>query len=182
MKLPRLRQRYEDVIKNQIKVRFNLKNMLSVPKLLKVSISVSTKQAIFHPDLVKIIFEDLYLITGQKPVIVKSKKSIAAFKLREGVSLGAKVTLRKNFMYEFLDRFIYIALPRIRDFRGLSSTQFDGNGNYSLGIKEQTIFPEIKHSKVDKKNIGMGIVIHTNAINDTEAKFLLQQLNFPFKN
>jgi large subunit ribosomal protein L5 len=163
------------------KVKFNLQNDLSIPKLLKVVVSISTKDVINDSRAISQISNTLYLITGQLPSIIKAKKSISAFKLREGIDIAAKVTLRKGLMYEFIDRLVNIVLPRIRDFRGLDINKFDGNGNYSFGIREQIIFPEIEYDKVDKIR-GLGIVIVTSTKNNVHAKFLLEQFSFPFIN
>jgi len=167
--------------RESLKTKFAFKNELQIPKMKKVVVSMSTGDTIFDSKVINTIYNDLYLITGQKPLISKSKTSIAAFKLRKGVPIGVKVTLRRAMMYDFLKRFINIALPRVRDFKGLDKKQFDGRGNYSLGIKEQIIFPEIDYNKVDKIR-GIGIVLVTTARVDMEAKFLLESLGLPFYN
>lgn len=177
----RLEKFYNGICKLKLKNHFKFRNIMQIPKFLKVSINMSAKDSILDSKVINTIYSDLFLITGQKPIITKAKKSIANFKLRQGAKIGCKVTLRKTLMYEFLDRLINIALPRVRDFKGLNSRQFDGNGNFSLSIKEQTIFPEIDYNKVDKIR-GMNIIIVTSAKNNEEAKFLLKTFNFPFYN
>jgi large subunit ribosomal protein L5 len=158
----------------------NFKNVMQIPKLVKISINMGVgRDAVSDSKIVKFAFDELALISGQKPVITKAKKSIAAFKLREGQAIGCKVTLRGRRMYEFLERLTNIALPRVRDFRGVSSKGFDKRGNYSMGLKEQIVFPEIDYDKVDKIR-GMDITIVTTAKNDNDAKELLKSFNFPF--
>jgi large subunit ribosomal protein L5 len=154
---------------------------MRIPKIEKVIVSMSTKDVISNSKVMDDIYNDLYLITGQKPMITQSKKAVAAFKLRSKTPIGAKVTLRRLMMYNFLKKLINIALPRVRDFKGFDSKQFDGRGNYSLGIKEQIIFPEIDYNKVDKIR-GLGIVIVTTTFVDSEAKFLLETIGLPFFN
>ncbi len=156
-----------------------LKNIYQLPKVEKIVVNMCVGEAAHDSKKLQAAVDELMAITGQKPVVTKAKKSIAAFKLREGMSIGTKVTLRKARMYEFLDRLINIALPRVRDFRGLSKKSFDGNGNYSLGLKEQLIFPEINYDKIDKIR-GMDITVCTTASNDSDALALLTALNFPF--
>lgn len=170
----------EEVIKSLIE-EFGYKNKLQVPRLEKIVINMCVKEAAQDSKKLQIAIEELTAISGQKPVITKAKTSIAGFKLREGMSIGAKVTLRKDRMYEFFDRLINIALPRVRDFRGVSGKSFDGRGNYAMGIKEQIVFPEINYDKVDKVR-GMDIIICTTAGTDKEAKSLLAALNVPFMN
>ena len=177
----RLEKHYNKVSAPQLKKHFNFKNDMQVPRLKKISINVSIKDAVNDSKAIDKIYEEIMAISGQKPAITKAKKSIAGFKLREGMKIGCKVTLRKTMMYEFLDRLINIALPRVRDFKGLSAKQFDGNGNFCLGIKEQIVFPEIDYNKVDKIR-GMNIVIVTSTNNNEEAKFLLKTFNLPFYN
>lgn len=177
----RLEKHYNTVSTTQLKKHFDFKNDMKVPKLKKISINISVKDAVNDSKAIDKIFEELMVISGQKPVITKAKKSIAGFKLREGMKIGCKVTLRKTMMYEFLDRLINIALPRVRDFKGLSVKQFDGNGNFCLGIKEQIVFPEIDYNKIDKIR-GMNIVIVTSTNSNEEAKFLLKTFNLPFYN
>ena len=181
MNLARLEKYYINFTIKELKNRFRYRNNLCIPKIIKVIVYTMDKNTINNDFLVKRLYEELYIITGQKPIISKSKKSIASFKLRKGMKIGVKVTLRKKIMYEFLDKLINIALPRIKDFKGLKNNQFDKNNNFSLGIKEQIIFPEINYNKVDKVK-GLGIVIVTSSKRKEEAKFLLKSLNFPFQN
>jgi len=177
--IPRLKERYnKDVVTTMMKT-FEYKNVMQVPKLEKVVINMGIGDAKDNPKLLDSAMEELAIITGQKAVVTKAKKSVAAFKVREGMSIGAKVTLRGNRMFEFLDRLFNIALPRVRDFRGVQVKSFDGRGNYALGIKEQLIFPEINYDKVDKIR-GMDIIIVTTAKNDEEARELLTSLGMPF--
>jgi len=181
MKYSRLQNHYKNFSIPQLKKKFGFANDFQIPKILKICVNVSIKDAVTNPKSIEKIYDEIMLITGQKPVITSARKSISAFKLREGMKIGCKVTLRKKIMYEFLDRLVTIALPRVRDFNGFSSKQFDGNGNFSLGIKEQIIFPEIDYNKVDKIR-GMNIVINTSSCKDKEAKFLLETFNIPFNN
>jgi len=177
--MTRLYKNYkENVVPTLIK-EHNYKNIMQVPRLEKIIINMSLSSAVQDSKVLQIAVDELTAISGQKPVITKAKKSIAGFKLREGMSIGAKVTLRNERMYEFFDRLVTIALPRVRDFRGLSSKSFDGRGNYALGIKEQIVFPEINYDKVDKVR-GMDIIICTSAKTDDEARSLLAALNIPF--
>ena len=178
--MARLAEKYESQIRVQLKEKFNLKNIFEVPKLVKIVVNMGVGEAVADSKTINKAIEDLSLITGQKPVITKAKKSIAGFKLRKGLNIGCKVTLRKKRMFEFLDRLIFIALPRVRDFKGLSKKSFDGNGNYSIGIKEQIIFPEINYDKVDKIR-GMDISITTTTTNQDHAYELLKSFNLPFK-
>ncbi len=171
---------YETQIKQAIKAELGYTNVMQVPKLEKVVINMCVSEATQDSKKIQSAYDDLMLIAGQKPVITKAKNSIASFKLREGMNIGVKVTLRKDRMYEFIDRLVNIALPRVRDFRGLSKKSFDGNGNYSLGLKEQLIFPEINYDKVDKVR-GMDITICSTARNDADALALLKALNFPIQ-
>lgn len=176
--------RFKDMYKEQVvpalKERFNYGNTMQVPKIDKVVINVGVGEATQDPKVLDACVGDIMTITGQKPVITKAKKSIAAFKVREGMSVGVKVTLRGERMYEFLDRLISIALPRIRDFRGVSSKSFDGRGNFSLGLREQLIFPEIDYDKIDKLR-GLEVVIATTAETDEEAFELLKLMGMPFR-
>ena len=174
-----LKLKYEKEIKPQLMKELELDNVMRLPRVTKVVINMSVGEAVSDSKKLQFAVEELTAIAGQKPIITKAKKSIAGFKLREGMSIGAKVTLRNDRMYEFLDRLINIAMPRIRDFRGLSSRSFDGNGNYSLGIKEQIVFPEINYDKVDKVR-GFDVTVCTTAKNDKEALALLKAMNFPF--
>ena len=177
----RLRQHYDDVIRAQLKSEFGYKNDFAVPKLEKIVINMGVGEAANDKGKMTAAVNELQAISGQKPVIAKARKSIAQFKLREGVGIGCKVTLRGRRMYEFLDRLITIALPRVRDFRGLSGKSFDGNGNFAMGLKEQIVFPEIDYDKVDQVR-GMDIIICTTAKTDAEARSLLRAFDFPFTN
>ncbi|MFL2679505.1 MAG: 50S ribosomal protein L5 [Alphaproteobacteria bacterium] len=178
--MARLKIFYQNELKEKLKQKFGLKNIFEVPKISKIVVNIGVGEAVSDSKKINAALDDLASITGQKPVVTKAKKSIAGFKLRKGLSIGCKVTLRKNRMYEFLDRLIYIALPRVRDFKGLSSKSFDGNGNYSIGIKEQIIFPEIDYDKIDKVR-GMDINIVTDTNNQDHALELLKGFNLPFK-
>lgn len=178
---PRFKQRYEAQIKKALQDKYGFKNALQIPKLEKIVINMGVTEATTDRKAVENAAADLALIAGQKPVITKAKKSNASFKIREGMDLGCKVTLRGERMYEFLDRLVTIALPRVRDFRGVNGKSFDGKGNYAMGIKEHIIFPEIAYDKVDKIR-GMDIIICTTAANDDEAKELLKGFDMPFKN
>ena len=178
---PRFKQRYENELKKALQEKFGFKNILEVPKLDKIVISMSPgRDAVVDRKAVENTANDLALISGQKPVITKAKKSNASFKVREGMDMGCKVTLRGERMYEFLDRLVTIAMPRIRDFRGINGKSFDGRGNYAMGIKEQIVFPEIEYDKVDKIR-GMDVIICTTAANDEQAKELLRGFELPFK-
>ncbi len=174
-----LQERFEKEIKPQLMSDLKLENPYQLPKVEKIVVNMCVGEAAHDSKKLQAAVDELMAITGQKPVITKAKKSIAGFKLREGMSIGTKVTLRKARMYEFLDRLINIALPRVRDFRGLSKKSFDGKGNYSLGLKEQIIFPEVNYDKIDKIR-GMDITVCTTASNDKDALALLTALNFPF--
>ena len=179
--MARLKDFYFKELRDKLKGKFELKNIFEVPKLEKIVVNIGVGEAASDSKKIESATSDLTTITGQKPIITKAKKSIAGFKLRKGVNIGCKVTLRKDRMYEFLDRLIYIALPRVRDFKGLSKKSFDGNGNYSIGIKEQIIFPEINYDKIDKIR-GMDICIVTNTSKQDYAYELLKGFNLPFKN
>jgi len=179
-KVARLKEYYFNEIVPAMKKKFGYKNDLEVPKLDKIVINMGVGEAKDNPKILEAATKDLETITGQKPVITKAKKSIANFKIRQGMSIGCKVTLRGERMYEFADRLINLALPRVRDFRGVSPDSFDGRGNYSLGIKEQLIFPEIDYDKVDKVR-GMDIVFVTTAKTDEEARELLSGFGMPFR-
>ena len=174
-----LKQKYQSEIKQKLMTDLGIENEFAVPKVTKVIINMGVGEAAQDSKKLQFAVDDLTVIAGQKPVLTKAKKSIASFKLREGMNIGAKVTLRKDRMYDFLDRLINIALPRVRDFRGLSKRSFDGNGNFAMGIKEQIIFPEINYDKVDKIR-GMDIIVCTTAKTDEEALHLLKAMNFPF--
>jgi large subunit ribosomal protein L5 len=177
--MSRLKEKYIKDIMPQMMKRFGYKNVMEVPKIDKIVINMGLGEAIQNVKVLEAAEKELAAITGQKPVITKAKKAIANFKLREGMPIGCKVTLRHERMYEFLDRLLNLALPRIRDFKGVSAKAFDGRGNYALGIREQIIFPEIDYDKIDKIQ-GMNIVIATTARNDEEAKALLQLMGMPF--
>ena len=177
---PRLRQQYDEVIVKKLTEQFSYKNPMEVPKLEKIVINMGVGEATQDKKKVETAASEMEAIAGQKPVITKAKKSIAAFKLRQGMAIGTMVTLRGDRMFEFLDRLISVALPRVRDFRGISAKAFDGRGNYTLGIREQLIFPEIDFNKVDKTR-GMNISIVTTATNDDQARSLLKALGMPFR-
>ncbi|MCP2277014.1 MULTISPECIES: 50S ribosomal protein L5 [Nocardia] len=177
---PRLKQRYRAEIKDALNSEFNYANVMQIPGVVKVVVNMGVGDAARDAKLINGAVEDLALITGQKPQIRKATKSIAQFKLREGMPIGAKVTLRGDRMWEFLDRLVSIALPRIRDFRGLSPKQFDGNGNYTFGLSEQSMFHEIDVDKIDRPR-GMDITVVTTATNNEEGRALLKHLGFPFK-
>ena len=175
----RLQEKYKKEITKTLKDKFKYKNDLEIPKLEKVVINMGVGEAVKDSKKIDAALKDLAAITGQMPVITKSKKANASFKLREGMPIGVKVTLRKNKMYEFVDRFVNIALPRVRDFRGINTKSFDGNGNYALGLKEQYVFPEIEYDNVDSVR-GMDIIFVTSAETDEEARELLNGFDFPF--
>jgi large subunit ribosomal protein L5 len=175
----RLKERFLNEITPALIQKFNYTTVMQVPKVDKVVINIGMGEAVSNSKVLDNAVEELQLITGQKPVITKAKKSIAGFKLREGMPIGVKVTLRGERMYYFLDKLFNVALPRVRDFRGVSTKAFDGRGNYTLGLKEQLIFPEIEYDKVDKTR-GMDIVVVTTAKSDEEARELLVQLGMPF--
>ena len=176
----RLRETYKNEVFNALVEKFKYKNVMEVPKLEKITLNMGLGEAKDNTKLMETAVEELGLISGQKPVVTKSKKSIANFKLREGNPVGAKVTLRADSMYEFADKFFNISLPRVRDFKGVSRNSFDGRGNFSMGIKEQLIFPEINFDKVDKIK-GMNIIFTTTAKTDEEAQALLEFLGMPFE-
>ncbi len=177
--IPRLRQRYDDQIVKAMTEKFGYSNRLQVPKIEKVTLNMGVGEASQDKKKVQVAAEEMELIAGQKPVITRAKKSIAQFKLREGMPIGCKVTLRRERMYEFLDRLVTIAMPRIRDFRGLNPKSFDGRGNYAMGLKEQIIFPEISYDRIEKVR-GMDIIVTTTAKTDEEARELLRLFGFPF--
>jgi large subunit ribosomal protein L5 len=176
---PRLKQRFRDEIVPALQQELGLANVMQVPRLDKVVVNMGIGDAVKDGRMLDAALEDLTIITGQKPVVTKARKSIAGFKLREGMPIGAKVTLRGNRMWEFYDRLVSLALPRIRDFRGMSARSFDGHGNYTMGVTEQLIFPEIDYDKVAQVR-GMDITIVTTATSDDEARSLLSALGFPF--
>lgn len=177
--MARLKEKYQKEVAPAMMQKFNYKNVMEIPKLEKVVLNIGMGEAVQNPKELDGAVADLQLITGQKPVITRAKKSIAAFKLRAGVPIGTKVTLRSERMYEFVDKLFNVALPRVRDFRGVSPKAFDGHGNFTLGIKEQLIFPEVEYDKVDKIR-GMDIVFVTTAKTDEEAKELLSLMGMPF--
>ena len=177
--MSRMREHYDQVIKPAMQKEFNYTNPMQVPKLDKIVINMGVGEATQDKKKVETAAQEMELIAGQKPVITKAKKSIAQFKLREGMPIGVKVTLRKERMYEFLDRLVTIALPRVRDFRGLNPKSFDGRGNYAMGLKEQLVFPEINYDRIEKVR-GMDIIVTTTANTDDEARELLRLFNFPF--
>ena len=176
---PRLKQRYEDEIVKAMTEKFGYKNRLEVPRLEKITLNMGVGEATQDKKKVEAAAAEMELIAGQKPVVTRAKKSIAQFKLREGMPIGCKVTLRRERMYEFLDRLITIAMPRIRDFRGVSAKSFDGRGNYAMGLKEQIIFPEINYDRIDQVR-GMDVIVTTTARTDDEARELLKLFGFPF--
>ena len=178
--MEKLREQYKNEVIPALMKKFNYKSVMEVPKLEKIVLNVGLGDIRENPKALENTINDLSIITGQKPVITKARKSIAAFKIREGVNMGCKVTLRSEKMYEFAYKFFNVALPRVRDFRGVSANSFDGRGNYSMGIKEQLIFPEIEYDKVDKLR-GMDIIFVTTAKSDEEAKELLKLLGMPFR-
>ncbi|MBO4948019.1 MAG: 50S ribosomal protein L5 [Agathobacter sp.] len=175
----RLKEKYLNEVVPGLQEQFKYTNVMAIPKLDKVVINIGLGEVTQNPKALDAAINDLTLITGQKPVVTKAKKSIAGFKLREGMPVGVKVTLRGDRMYEFVDRLVSVALPRVRDFRGVSPKSFDGRGNYSLGLKEQLIFPEIEYDKIDKIR-GMEIVFATTAKTDEEGRALLKLLGMPF--
>ena len=179
--MEKLKELYKKEVIPALMKKFNYKSVMEVPKLEKIVLNVGLGDIRENPKALENTINDLSIITGQKPVVTKARKSIAAFKIREGVNMGCKVTLRSEKMYEFAYKFFNVALPRVRDFRGVSANSFDGRGNYSMGIKEQLIFPEIEYDKVDKLR-GMDIIFVTTAKTDEEAKELLTLLGMPFKN
>lgn len=177
--MARLKEKYVKEVVPALHTKFNYKSAMQIPKLEKVVLNMGVGEVKDNPKAMDSAVSDMALITGQKPVVTKAKKSVAAFKLREGMNIGCKVTLRGERMYEFVDKLFSVALPRVRDFRGLSNNSFDGRGNYSMGVKEQLIFPEVEYDKVDKIR-GMDIVFVTTAKSDEEAKELLKLLGMPF--
>ena len=176
----RLCEHYESVLKPKLQEQFNYRNPMQVPKLDKIVVNMGVGEAVADSKVIKGAVNDLTAITGQKPIVIKAKKSVASFKLRQGMPVGVKVTLRKNRMYEFLDRLISLALPRVRDFRGLSPKAFDGRGNYSLGLAEQLVFPELNPDKFTRTQ-GMNVTIVTSTDSDNEARALLRGFGMPFQ-
>jgi large subunit ribosomal protein L5 len=178
--MARLQQFYEKEVVEKLRQQLGLKNRLEVPRITKITLNMGVGEAINDKKIVDKAMQDLMMISGQKPVATKARKSVATFKIRQGQLIGCKVTLRRQRMYEFLDRLISIAIPRIRDFRGLNPRSFDGQGNYSLGLQEQIIFPEIDYSQIDAVR-GLDVTITTTARNDAHARALLEAFNFPFR-
>ena len=177
---PRLKERYDTVLRAQLKDQLGLSNVMEVPRLEKIVVNMGVGRATQQPSLVEGAVRDLQTITGQKPAVTKARKSIASFKLREGMTIGAKVTMRGDRAWEFLDRLISLAIPRIRDFRGLPPNSFDGRGNYTFGVSEQLIFPEVDYDRIDTTR-GMDITICTTARNDQEGRAFLVAFGFPFR-
>ena len=178
--MPRLKQRYQEEVVARIQKEFGIDNVMAVPRIEKISLNMGVGEAIQNIKILDDAAEELASLAGQRPAITRAQKSIAAFKLRQGMPIGARVTLRGARMWEFLDRLISVALPRVRDFRGISTKSFDGRGNYTLGVRDQLIFPEIDYNKVEKTK-GMNITIVTTAGNDERALFLLRELGMPFQ-
>jgi large subunit ribosomal protein L5 len=176
----RLKEIYRDKMVPELKTKLGLKNTMQVPRIVKVTVNMGVGEAVADKKVMDAATADMAKITGQKPAVTKAKKSVATFKVRDGQAIGCKVTLRGDRMYEFLDRLVSIAIPRIRDFRGISSRSFDGRGNYSLGVKEQIIFPEIQYDQIDQIR-GMDITISTSARDDKHGRALLEAFNFPFR-
>ncbi|MCU7809728.1 MAG: 50S ribosomal protein L5 [Candidatus Thiodiazotropha sp. (ex Notomyrtea botanica)] len=179
--MARLQQHYKEAVVQDLMDKFQFKSVMQVPKITKITLNMGVGEAIGDKKVLEFAVNDMQKIAGQKVVITHARKSIAGFKVREGWPIGCKVTLRREQMYEFLDRLISVAIPRIRDFRGMSAKAFDGRGNYSMGVKEQIIFPEIDYDKIDALR-GMDITITTTAKNDEEGRALLEAFKFPFKN
>ncbi len=177
--MARLKELYKEKVASALQEKFKYSNVMEIPKIEKIVINVGAGEAKDNSKVISSILEDLSIITGQKPVVCTARKSVANFKIREGMKIGAKVTLRGDKMYEFLDRFFNLALPQVRDFRGISPKSFDGKGNYNMGVKEQLIFPEIEYDKIDKIR-GMDISISTTAKTDDEARELLKLMGAPF--
>lgn len=178
--MDRLQEKYINEVVPALTEKFGYKNVMELPKIAKIIINMGVGEAVGNPKALDAAVNDLTIISGQKPVLTRAKKSLAAWKLRQGMPIGAKVTLRGVRMYQFLDKFMNVALPRVRDFRGISANSFDGRGNYAVGLKEQLIFPEIEYDKIDKLR-GMNIVIVTTAKTDEEARELLKLMGMPFK-
>ena len=176
----RLKQIYGEKLVPELKAKLGLKNTMQVPRILKITVNMGVGEAVADKKVMDAATADMTKITGQKPAVTKAKKSVATFKVRDGQAIGCKVTLRGDRMYEFLDRLVSIAIPRIRDFRGISTRSFDGRGNYSLGVKEQIIFPEIQYDQIDQIR-GMDITISTSARDDQHGRALLEAFNFPFR-
>lgn len=177
----RLREQYDTVVKPELLQKFSYKNPMQVPKIEKIVVNMGVGDATGDSKVMAAAVSDMTLITGRKPIVIRAKRSVATFKLREGMPIGCKVTLRGDAMYEFLDRLVTIALPRVRDFRGINARCFDGNGNFAMGLKEQIVFPEVDYDKVDSIR-GLDIVVCTTARSDEQAKALLAGFNVPFAN
>ena len=178
--MDRLQEKYINEVVPALTEKFGYKNVMELPKIAKIIINMGVGEAVGNPKALDAAVSDLTIITGQKPILTRAKKSLAAWKLRQGMPIGAKVTLRGVRMYQFLDKFMNVALPRVRDFRGISANSFDGRGNYAIGLKEQLIFPEIEYDKIDKLR-GMNTVVVTTAKTDEEARELLKLMGMPFK-
>lgn len=178
--MERMKSYYLETVVPALQERFQYDNVMQVPRIMKITLNMGLGEAVADKKIIENAVSDMTAIAGQKPVVTKARKSIAAFKIRDGYPIGCKVTLRRVRMYEFLDRLITVAIPRIRDFRGFSPKSFDGRGNYSLGVKEQIIFPEVDYDRIDKIR-GLDVTITTNARNDEEAKALLEAFRFPFR-
>lgn len=178
--MARLKAFYKDTVTDQLMQQFGYDNVMQVPRITKITLNMGLGEAVADKKVIEHAVSDMTAIAGQKPVVTKARKSIAGFKIRDGYPIGCKVTLRRERMYEFLDRLVNIALPRVRDFRGLNAKSFDGRGNYNLGVREQIIFPEVDYDKIDALR-GMDITITTTARTDEEGRALLQAFNFPFK-
>lgn len=179
--MARLKERYQNELASKLTEELGVKNVMEVPRITKITINMGVGEAVGDKKVLEHAVSDLEKISGQKPIITKARKSIAGFKIRDGWPIGCKVTLRRERMYEFLDRLISVAIPRIRDFRGISPKQFDGRGNFTMGVNEQIIFPEIDYDKIDKIR-GMDICISTSARTDEEGRALLRAFNFPLRN
>jgi large subunit ribosomal protein L5 len=179
--MARLQQHYRDTVVKQLTQQFGYKSVMQVPRIQKITLNMGVGEAVADKKVMEHAMADMEKIAGQKPLVTKARKSIASFKVREGYPVGCKVTLRGNRMYEFLDRLVSVAIPRIRDFRGIPGRSFDGRGNFNFGVKEQIIFPEIEYDKIDALR-GMNITITTNAKSDAEARALLAAFKFPFRN
>ena len=178
--MPRLEQHYQETVKEALTKEFSFKSTMEIPKITKITINIGLGEAVGDKKVVEKAINDLALISGQKPIVTLARKSIAAFKIRDGWPIGVKVTLRRNRMYEFLDRLISVAIPRVRDFRGLSVRALDGRGNFSIGFKEQIVFPEIDYDKVDAFR-GLNVTLTTSARTDEEAEALLREFRFPLR-
>ncbi|MCG5495398.1 50S ribosomal protein L5 [Ectothiorhodospira variabilis] len=179
--MARLKKFYQETVIKQLMERFEYGNVMEVPKITKITLNMGLGEAVADKKVIEHAVGDMTAVSGQKPVVTKARKSIAGFKIRDGYPIGCKVTLRREQMYEFLDRLVNVALPRVRDFRGLNAKSFDGRGNYNMGVREQIIFPEVDYDKIDALR-GMDITITTTAKTDEEGRALLQAFNFPFKN